>query len=177
MRDVFEQFAGPLISIEDLFDGLGEIIFGITKFHVYADLTSRLDLNEITKTEYLKLVTILDQDIEIGINNRCLILAGELEGHRLDAVLFIGLPLQFRMLQGIDEFHPHSAFSSHRIFFQQVTQARHQRCQEWMGLGTEIPPDDHWLPQLRQVTSGGFGDGVDVSLSQIGPNPTHWSKP
>ena len=60
MRDVFEQFAGPLISIEDLFDGLGEIIFGITKLHVYADLTSRLDLNEITKTEYLKLVAILD---------------------------------------------------------------------------------------------------------------------
>ena len=155
MGNILERLARSLIGIEDFLDGQSNVVLGIAKFNFQVGLTLHLDLDEIAEIEYLILVTILDQDIEVGVDHRCLILAGELEGHRLDIVLFVCLLLQFRMLLGIDEFHTHPALRGDRVLLQQVAQARHQWRQQWMSLSAEIAADQQRFLQLHQVASGG----------------------
>ena len=121
MVNVLEQFTGTLVGIKHLFDCLGEVVFGIAQFDIQIRLALNLDLDEVTESEHLMLIAILNKDVEIGIDDRGLVLAGELEGYRPDTKLFVGFLLKFRVLLRIDEFDTRAPIASHGILFEQVT--------------------------------------------------------
>ena len=151
-----KQIAAALIAIQHLLDRPGDVVFRIAQLDLQLGVALALDLDQILETQGDKLVTVLDQDIKIGIGDRRLIAGGRLEGHGPDTVFLPCLLFQLRLFLGIDELDLDPALAGHFVLAEQIAQLRLQRGQKRMGLGREIAADKERLLQPVQVgTSGG----------------------
>ena len=169
LRKPAEQVAAALIAVQDLLDGAGQVVLGVAQAHVEVVLAAYLDLDQVLEAQVLEGVAVLHHQIEIGVHHARLVLAGGLEGDRMDAELLAGLPLQVRVIRRVHELHPHPPAAGHLILTQQVADLRHQGGEQGMRLGAEIAADQQRLLQLTEEGPGRVGDGIDLPLGQVRP--------
>lgn len=132
--DVGEKIATGLVAVKHLLDGPGDVVFRVAQIDIQLLVTEGFHLDQVAKAEGLKLVAILDEDIEVGIGHRGLVFAGGLERNGLDIVFLSGLLLHLGIFLGIDKFDMNLGSADDRIFLEQVPQLRNQRRQQRMGL-------------------------------------------
>ena len=75
LRNATENVARAAISLERLLDGARDFVFRVAQIDVEVCFTGLLDFDQIAKAERLKLVAILNEDVEVGIRDGSLILA------------------------------------------------------------------------------------------------------
>ena len=172
-----EQIAAGLIGVERLLDGAGQVVLGVAQAHLQLPIRADLDLDEVAEAQLFVLVAIAHQDVKIGVDHRGLVLAGGLEGHRLDAIFLPRLLFQFRRLQGVDELNSDQPLACHLVLLEQVTELGHQGGELRMGLGAEVAANQQGLPQLTQIGPGGVGDGIDSALGQVQAQPAQGMQP
>jgi len=168
LADAGKEIAAALIAVQHLLYGPGDIIFGIAKLDIEIRFTCRFQFDEIAEAQGFELIAILNQDIEIRVGHRCLILARRLERYRSNTVLLSSFLFQVGMFERIDELDTDITATGDRELLQQITDTRNQRGEKGMGLRREIAAQEQGLLQLSQVVSGRLGDGVDIALGHVG---------
>ena len=167
VADAVEHAAAALKAEEHLLDAAGDVVFGVAKLHVEVCLAPHLDVDQFAKAEHFVFVAVLDEHVEIGVDEARLIAVCHLKRHRADAVLGVGLVLEFRIVRRIDQFEAHLAVAGHFVFRQQVLELRCQRREQRMGLLAEVAANQERLAQLPEIAVGGVGNRVLVALGHI----------
>jgi hypothetical protein len=167
LGQIGEEIAAALIAVEDLADDAGEVVLGVAQAHVQIGLALDLDVDQVLKAERLELIAVLDQDVEIGVDHRGLILGRGLEGDGADPVLLAGLALELGRALRVDEFDLDPAAAGDLILAQQIADLGDQRGQQGMRVGTEIAADQERLLELAEIGPGRLRDRIDPALGEI----------
>ena len=167
LRDAVEHAAPALEPVQHLLDAAREVVLRVAQLHVEVRLALHLDLDQVAEAEHLVLVPVLHQHVEVGVHQARLVPVGDLERHRADAVLAVGLVLEFRVVRRVDEFEPQPAVGRDLVLAEQVPDLRHERREQRVGPGAEVAAQQERLPQLRQVRPRRVGDGVLAALGHV----------
>ena len=94
-------------AVHRFLDGTGQVVFQIAQLDIRRATLVRADLNEVLEVQHFGLVTVTDENVEVGVEDRGLVAARHLERRRADAVDLVGLGLRVGILGGINDFQLH----------------------------------------------------------------------
>ena len=156
---------------------MGDRVLGIAQQYLCWLVSGGAYFDEVGKAERLVFAPVTHQQVEVGVDQCGLVSVCYLDGRCTNAIAFVGLLFQGRLLSRVDKFHLHSTLASHCVFAQQVAQLRYQRRQCRVGSGTEVGANQERLFQCIQHGERGVGYGVEPPLRGVEPECRHLAQP
>ena len=165
--NVGEDAAASLKTVQNLLDRASQIVFRVSQLNVQFRFANHLDLDQIAETQDLVLVAVTQQHVEVGVDQAGLVAIRHLKRHRPNTIFGIGFVFELRIFRRIYYLHSDLVAPGHAKLCQQVTHARHQRCEQRMGLAAEIAANQQRFFELSQVTSRRVRDRVNATLGYV----------
>ena len=94
------------------------------------------------------LIAIPDQEVEIGIDDRCLVAVADAEGAGLNAIDLVGLSLQLLIIARIEDLDLDLAPGGNLVLAQHVANTGYQGGKQGMCPFAEVAPDQELLLQI-----------------------------
>ncbi len=115
------------------------------------------------------LVAVANQDVEVGVDHRLLVPAGDLEGLGANTVHLVGLGLQIWMLRRVDDLQVHPVPGRDLVLAQHVPDLGDERRQQWVRPLTEVTAHQQGLLQAAQQIPSRLRKRILSAVRQIKP--------